>query len=232
MEGEKGFFWEKLKKGLCKRKTFGLRKRRPFFDSYQDRLKKSFFSDTVVTISHCNKSNVQLQISSAKSYCELAAKQPFFETSQSCVSTTVSLSHRFKSSPSIPGKIAAFRTAGYLMMAGHLHKNYVSSGDLNRPRSPEVRKPLGYFWFFSYKRKERKNVPSQEVPRFSKPRISAQRNNLVQTKLNPFEKFRGFPNLKSAHQNNDFAQKYTIACPCVTVLLHFSKSLAKIKTLC
>ena len=44
--------------------------------------------------------------------------------------------------------------AGYLMNAGHFSKNNVSTGDLNRSRSPEVRRPLVYFWFFSYKRKE------------------------------------------------------------------------------
>ena len=63
-------------------------------------------------------------------------------------------SHRFKSLPAIPSEDAAFRKTGYLINAGLFRKNTVSTGDLNRPRSPEVRKPLGYFWFFSYKRKE------------------------------------------------------------------------------
>ena len=44
--------------------------------------------------------------------------------------------------------------AGYLSKAGHPIQNTVSTGDLNRSRSPEVRRPLVYFWFFSYKRKE------------------------------------------------------------------------------
>ena len=63
-------------------------------------------------------------------------------------------SHRFKSLPAIPSEVAAFRKTGYLMSAGHFSKNLISTGDLNRPRSPEVRKPLGYSPFFSYKRKE------------------------------------------------------------------------------
>ena len=63
-------------------------------------------------------------------------------------------SHRFKSLPAIPGEVAAFRKTGYLMMAAYFSENHVSTGDLNRPRSPEVRKPLVYFWFFSYTRKE------------------------------------------------------------------------------
>ena len=44
---------------------------------------------------------------------------------------------------------------------------------MNRPRSPEVRKPLVYFWYFSYTRKVRKTFLSQEISRFCKPRISA-----------------------------------------------------------
>ena len=63
-------------------------------------------------------------------------------------------SHRFKSLPAIPGKLAFFRVAGYLMNAGRFRNNHGSTGDLNRPQSPEVRKPLVYFWFFSYTRKE------------------------------------------------------------------------------
>ena len=44
--------------------------------------------------------------------------------------------------------------ASYMMKTVHFSKNTISTGDLNRPRSPEVRRPLVYFWFFSYKRKE------------------------------------------------------------------------------
>ena len=116
--------------------------------------KKSFFQHTKTPTSHRTQTNVQQPFSNTACHCELAAKQPFFETLQSCVSTKVTLSHRFKSSPAIPGNLAMPGAAGYLMNAGHFRENHVSSGDLNRPRSPEVRKPLGYFWFFSYKRKE------------------------------------------------------------------------------
>ena len=82
-------------------------------------------------------------------------------------------SHRFKSLPAIPGEVAAFRKTGYLMIAGHFRFKNVSTGDLNRPRSPEVRKPLVYFWYFSYTRKVRKTFLSQEVSRFCKPRCSS-----------------------------------------------------------
>ena len=65
------------------------------------------------------------------------------------------------------------------MNAGHFRFKNVSTGDLNRPRSPEVRKPLVYFWFFSYKRKARKTSLCRE--------------------------FRGSANLKSAHRSRSFA---------------------------
>ena len=66
-------------------------------------------------------------------------------------------SHRFKSLPAIPGEVAVFRKTGYLMNAGHFRKNHVSTGDLNRPRSPEVRKPLVCFLVLFAQRK--KNNP-------------------------------------------------------------------------
>ena len=90
-------------------------------------------------------------------------------TSLRCKART---SHRFKSLPAMPGEVAAFRKTGYLMKAGHFRFKNVSTGDLNRPRSPEVRKPLVYFWYFSYTRKVRKTSPLQGASRFCKPRIS------------------------------------------------------------
>ena len=63
-------------------------------------------------------------------------------------------SHRFKSLPAIPDEVAAFRKTGYLMIAGHFRKNTVSTGDLNRPRSPEVRKPLVCFLVLFAQRKK------------------------------------------------------------------------------
>ena len=67
-------------------------------------------------------------------------------------------SHRFKSLPAIPSEVAAFRKTGYLMNAGHFRKNHVSTGDLNRPRSPEVRKPLVCFLVLFAQRKKNKPV--------------------------------------------------------------------------
>ena len=42
-------------------------------------IKKSFFQHTKNSISHCTKANEQLQISSAKTYCELAVHLLIFE---------------------------------------------------------------------------------------------------------------------------------------------------------
>ena len=86
-------------------------------------------------------------------YC-LKRMQLFFCCLLNSLRCKAGASHRFKSLPAIPGEVAAFRKTGYLMSAGHFSKNLISTGDLNRPRSPEVRKPLVYFWFFSYTRKE------------------------------------------------------------------------------
>ena len=79
-------------------------------------------------------------------------------------------SHRFKSLPAIPGEVAAFRKTGYLMNAGHFRKNTVSTGDLNRPRSPEVRKPLVCFLVLFAQCKKNKPVSlsgTSEVPQTS-----------------------------------------------------------------
>ena len=107
--------------------------------------KKLFYKTTTATISHRTQTNVPQPFSNIACRCELAVQHPFFETSQSCVSTTATLSHRFKSSPAIPGKAEISGAAGYLMNAGHFSENYVSSGDLNRGRRTESRVLFGYF---------------------------------------------------------------------------------------
>ena len=126
------------------------------------------------------QTNGRLPIQLKKTHCELAEKHPFFETLQSCVRSTATLSHRFKSSPAIPGNLVVFNATGYMMMAGHFSENYVSSGDLNRPRSPEVRKPLVCFLVLFAQRKKNKPVS-----------LSGE--------------LRGFPNLESAHCSRSFA---------------------------
>ena len=110
---------------LCKttwrRKALGLQKSQRFQLIQSQPIKKSLFLQHSKDLtSHRTQNNVQQPFSNIVCYCELAVQHPFFETSQSCVSTTASLSHRFKSSPAIPGKVALSGTASYMMMAGHL----------------------------------------------------------------------------------------------------------------
>ena len=104
------------KKGLCKRKAldlckmvqvhlerfstnenvFSLRKRAVFSAHTKLSDNEKLFQHTKISISHRTKANEQLQILSAITYCELAVQQSIFEKHQSCVCTTVTLSHRFK----------------------------------------------------------------------------------------------------------------------------------------
>ena len=133
-----------------------------------------------------------------KSYCELAVLLLFFETSQSCVSSMATLSHRFKSSPAIPGNLAISGTAGYMMNAGHFRRNLVSSGDLNRGSQGLPRVFLRYFLHAA---KSTNPFPCREL-RGSANLDSAHPNNtFALTKLKPSQKeLRGFANLEAAHK--------------------------------
>ena len=143
-----------------------------FFSVYEKPSdKEKLFQHTKISISHCIKTNVQLQISSAKPYCELAVQQSFFEKHRSCVCTTATLSHRFKSSPAIPGKVAVPGVAGYLMNAGHFSESHVSSGDLNRRSQDEV--PCAFYVTFCTMQKVTIRTPLPGVSRFYEPRISS-----------------------------------------------------------
>ena len=149
---------------------------------------------------------MQQPFSNIVCYCELAESPLFFETLQSCVSTKVTLSHRFKSSPAIPGNLAMPGAAGYMMNAGHFCENYESSGDLNRPRSPEGRNPRRVFAvLFARRKKYQKTFPCRELRGF--PNLDSARRNdgFARTKLKPFETFRGSANLDSVRRNGGFA---------------------------
>ena len=159
-----------VRKVFCKRKTFGLQKRLLFQRIQSHILRKVFYKRAAATIFRHSQTNEQLPFLNSICYCELAVQQSFSETSQSCVCTTVTLSHRFKSSPAIPGKVAVPDAVGYMMMAGHFHENYVSSGDLNRGRRTESRVLFGYFL---HDAKSNNPFPFREAPRYCKPRISS-----------------------------------------------------------
>ena len=78
-------------------------------------------------------------------------------------------------------KPVSIRTAG----------NYcklTSGRALNHPRSPEVRKPLVYFWYFSYTRKVRKTFLSQEVSRFANLESAHRNDSFAPQQLKPLKK--------------------------------------------
>ena len=143
--------FEDSKMACSNRRCFGCEKGLVFSSCKATRKRKAFSQHSKTSTFHHTQTNVQLQISSAKPHCELAAKQPFFETSQSCVCTKVTLSHRFKSSPAILGNATDFRAAGYLMMAGHFRQNHESSGDLNRRSQDGV--PCAFWLLFARRKK-------------------------------------------------------------------------------
>ena len=141
-------------------------------------IKKSIFQHTKTSISHCTKANVQLQILSAKTYCELAVKQLFFRK------TTVLRLHYGNPFAPIQSLYAGVLWAKPVSAgaAGNFCK-ITSDRALNRPRSPEVRKPLACFLVLFARRKKNKTVS-----------LSG--------------KLRGFPNLESAHKTkNSHKQK-------------------------
>ena len=125
--------WMAIWKSLCEWMALGLRKMAAFSAHVrQCKNEKNSYKPTVATLFYRTKTNVPQPFSNIACRCELAVQQSFSETSQSCASTTVTLSHRFKSSPAIPGKVAMPGVAGYMMNAGHFRENLVSSEDLNR----------------------------------------------------------------------------------------------------
>ena len=95
-EGGKELLWVAKRKDLCERNAFGLQKSWRFLLIQGYPIKKKLFQRTTTPTSHRTKANAQLQISSATTYCELAVHLFIFEKPQSCVCTTVTLSHRFK----------------------------------------------------------------------------------------------------------------------------------------
>ena len=122
----------------------------------------------MATISHRTKTNEQLQILSAITYCELAVHLFFFEK------TSVLRLHCGNPFAPIQSLYAAVLWAK--PVSSHAAGNFckVTSGRaLNRPRSPEVRKPLACFLvLFARRKKNVKTSPLQEASRFFKPRFS------------------------------------------------------------
>ena len=116
-----------------------------FWLSKAIRYRKNSFQHCKTPTSQCTKTNVQLQISSAITYCELTVHLLIFEKTSVLRQL---YSYPFAPIQIIAGdirKTAVFCFAGYLMNAGHFRKNTVSTGDLNRGRRTESRVLFGYF---------------------------------------------------------------------------------------
>ena len=165
---------------------FVLRKR-PVFSIHAKppNIRKAFSQHTAATISHRTQTNVQPQISSEKPCCKLAVQQPIFEISQSCVSSAVTLSHRFKSSPSIPGKFAMPSATGYMMNAGHFSRN--PRIERSFESSPESRgsQTSGVLLVLFVQAKRINPFPFGSS-RFCKPRISTPNQQLRTSPIKTF----------------------------------------------
>ena len=175
MEGGKGMLWVAIKKVCANKRLFAHKKavfwgqfvklsvnenllfcwKGLFFQHMQSQLiKKSFFQLTTTPTSHCNKTNVQQPFSNIACYCELAVKQLFFEKSQSCVCTTVTLSHRFKAfSPAFCGQ-NRFRQKPPEVSAKSLPTELWIVPGVQRFANLWCA-----FWFFLHNAKSTKNVP-------------------------------------------------------------------------
>jgi hypothetical protein len=132
-------------------------------------VKKSIFQHTKISTSHRTKTNEQSQILSVKTCCELAVQQSFFEK------TSVLRLHYGNPFAPIQSLYAAVLQAKPVSAeaAGSFCK-IASDRALNRPRSPEVRKPLVCFLVtFCTTQKVTTRTPSQEAPRFCQPRFSS-----------------------------------------------------------
>ena len=158
-------------------------------------IKKRIFQHTKISISHRNKTNAQQPFSNIACHCELAVHLLLFEK------TSVLRLHCGNPFAPIQSLYTAVLWAKPVSAraAGKLCK-ITSSRALNRPRSPEVRKPLACFLIlFARRKKNVKTSPLQGTPRFSKPRISPPQPQLRTATIKTFlRKPRGSANLVQA----------------------------------
>ena len=152
--------------------------------------------------SHRTQANVQQSFSNAACNCELALQTILF---RKIPVLRQQYSHPFAPIQSLYAGVLQAKPVS--ARAVGIFCKVTSGRALNRPRSPEVRRPLVYFWYFSYTRKVRKTFLSQEASRFCKPRNSAPQWQLRTATIKTFvRELRGFPNLKSAHRSRSFVQ--------------------------
>ena len=110
---------------------------------------KTFFSAPRQQFRTAPKLTSSNPFSNTACCCELAAHLLFF------VKTSVLRLHYGNPFAPIQSLFAGvLRAKPVSTGAAEIFCKITSGRALNRPRSPEVRKPLVYFWFFSYTRKE------------------------------------------------------------------------------
>ena len=176
-------------------------RKRVAWDSNKERFvqMKSFFQHTKNSNSHCTKANVQLQISSAKTHCELAVQQFFFEK------TSVLRLHYGNPFAPIQSLYAAVLQAKPVSTRAAGGFCQVNSGRaLNRGRRTKSRVLFGYFL---HDAKSDNSFPLQRISRFRQPRFSAPQPQLRTATIKTFfRELRGSANLEAAHPSNTLAQ--------------------------
>ena len=111
-------------------------------------LTHNFHLHTKILNFHCNKDNVQLPFSNTLAPVSLYYNILFSKNN----GLASDVQQPFRTGSKHPKKRVVLHT-GIETRAGSITKKIIHRV-LNRPRSPEGRNPLVYFWFFSYKRKE------------------------------------------------------------------------------
>ena len=144
-------------------------------------IRKSFSKHTKISNLHRTKTNEQSQILSATTFCKLAVQQSIFEKYQSCVCTTVTLSHRFKAfTPAFCGQ-NRFRYEPPEVSA----KSFPAELWIV-PGVQRFANLWRAFWFFLHDAKRINPSPFRELPRFSKPRISTPQRQLRTATIKTF----------------------------------------------
>ena len=167
--------------------------------------KEKLFQHTKISISHCIKTNVQLQISSAKTYCELAVQQFFF------VKTSVLRLHY--GNPFAPIQ----SLTGDTRKACNARRGRVHDERRSLPRKPWIerrfesqvagRSPVCFLVTFCTMQKVTIRSLCRELRGF--PNLDSAHPNIkyTLTKLKPSQReLRGSANLESAHRDNNNAR--------------------------
>ena len=162
-------------------------------------IKKSFFQHTKISISHRTQTNVQQPFLNITCYCKLAVHLFFFEKTSVLRQL---YSHPFAPIQSLYAAVLWAKPVS-TWAAGNFCK--ITSGRaLNRGRRTESRVLFGYFL---HDAKSDNPFSLQRISRFCKPRTSTPQPQLRTATIKTFlRELRGFPNLESAHKNNNFAQ--------------------------